>query len=120
MKGEHGPINTWYAKWVVLLVGGLATGFTIYQAAIIQDVALCDGKIRVSGLRGTEEISLNGIESIRETRFRNPKLVIIRLREMSRFGKTVRFIPRGKGEFFGTHSIVDELSAAIKRHSECK
>ena len=115
MKGEHGQPVAGYVKWIVLSAGGLATGWALCQAMLIQDVEMGNGMIKISGLRGIEEIGFDRIESIRETRLRNPKLVIIRLRTKSGFGKIIRFIPCGNGRFFREHPVVSELIAAVKK-----
>ena len=115
MSGRGGQPPPSYTKWLVLAGGGLATIWAIAQALMIQCVSIEDNKLKVSGLWCVDEIGIESIESIRETRFRNPKLVIVRLRIKSKFGKTLRFIPRGKGPFFGAHPVVSMLAAEVKQ-----
>ena len=121
IQGTHGEPPEWYVKWIFLAAGALATTWTIVQAYLIQSVQMDDMKIGVSGILGTDEIPFGKIQTIKETRFRNPKLVIIKLASMSKFGKTVRFIPRGNGVFLGKHPMLDALSRKIDnsrgRHS---
>lgn len=102
---------------VELSVGGVITGWSFSEARGLYDVELGDEKIVVSGWHGVEEIPLQNIEFVSETRLRGPKLVIINLREAGKLGKVIQFIPRGFGVPFCEHPIVTELNTAIKRAS---
>jgi len=114
-KGRDGSPPPWFVKWIVLGVGSTVSCLAIAFANSIQEVYLGQDKLRASGWKGVEEISLDAIESIDQTYISNPKLIVIRLRTQTKFGDRIRFIPIKWYSIFGSHPLVGELEEAIRR-----
>jgi len=105
----------WFLPWLILIGGGLATVLWTVFARNIQEVEMNDEVIKVTGWKGVEEIPFERIAWIEETRLKRPKCVHVQLRTKSIFGDAITFIPSGLGMPFGTHPIVTEMTAAIRK-----
>jgi len=104
-------------KWVALisLIGG--SMFLRWFSARLKAVSLQGDHLVVSDYRSEEQIPLQHIEEVKETRLWNPKLIKLLLVRPGQWGNEIVFIAPIRLQFvFSDHPLVRELQDMIREN----
>ncbi|HET9982022.1 MAG TPA: hypothetical protein VFQ38_00475 [Longimicrobiales bacterium] len=97
-------------KWVFLGAWIAGSGFILWFVRRLKAVWLEDDHLLVSDYTVEELIPLRNIEEVTETRFWNPKMIKLRLRQPCRWGEEIVFMAPASLQLpFSDHRVVKEL-----------
>jgi len=102
-------------KWVALisLIGGSI--FLRWFSVRLKAVSLQGDHLVVSDYRSEEQIPLQHIEDVKETRLWNPQLIKLRLVRPGRWGNEIVFVAPLRFQFvFMNHPLAGELRDMIR------
>lgn len=102
--------------FIVLVLMGAAGvtvfGYFVLRATVsdlIDEIYLDGDKLIVRNGRQEERIPLANLAEVSATRLRNPERVTLKLREPSRLGQTIVFVPTKRMHLGSPHPIAAEL-----------
>lgn len=97
-----------------LIVGLIGVGVTLWHSARLKVVTLEGDHLIVSNFRDEETVLLADVDEITQSRFWNPVLITLRLRDDYRWGNKIVFAPPWRFQFtFMDHPLVEELEEKV-------
>jgi hypothetical protein len=106
------------APVLLIPVGAMAFGYFLSRALLwlLADEVWWDGDELVVRNGGDEEwIAIDDVVNVEGTPFVNPEQIRLTLREPSRFGREIVFMPPVRFLAFGRHPLVRELMQRVHR-----
>jgi hypothetical protein len=101
-------------RWFALFIWCVGSGFLIRYSRMLKEVWLYNDQLIVSDFDTEEMVPLSQVKEVKETRFWNPKLIKLRLRNPGRWGDLITFIAPLRFQFvFMNHPLAAELRGLV-------
>ena len=102
--------------WFFIILAPASIAWLLWFASGLKWVSIDDSFLYVAGLRKEVQIALSQIDRIEASFMQRPKVITLRLKSPSAFGKKISFVPEQRmfESIRAGHPLVDELRALMR------
>ena len=115
-----GLLNVRGEVWFFIILWPAGIAWLLWFASGLKWVSIDDSFLYVAGLRKEIQIALSQLDRVEASFMQRPKVITLRLKSTSAFGKKIAFVPEQRifESIRAGHPLVDELRAMMRARTK--